>query len=86
MDRFDIRGGVRLAGRMTVHGSKNAALPLLAAALLTDEPVVLRDIPDLADIKSMLCLLPRLGCQTEYQRVLDNELPGGVVNLHVTDT
>ncbi|MDP1662889.1 MAG: UDP-N-acetylglucosamine 1-carboxyvinyltransferase [Phycisphaerales bacterium] len=86
MDRFDIRGGTRLAGRMTVHGSKNAALPLLAAALLTDEPVVLRDIPDLADIKSMLALLPKLGCTVDHQRVTDNELPGGVVNLHTTDT
>jgi UDP-N-acetylglucosamine 1-carboxyvinyltransferase len=86
MDRFDIRGGVRLAGRMTVHGSKNAALPLIAAALLTDEPVILRDIPDLADIKSMLALLPKLGCQVDHQRVADNELPGGVVNLHTTDT
>lgn len=86
MDRFDIRGGVRLAGRMTVHGSKNAALPLIAAALLTDEPVVLKDVPDLADIRSMLMLLPKLGCGVDHARVADNELPGGTVSMQVTDT
>lgn len=86
MDRFDIRGGIRLAGRMTVHGSKNAALPLIAAALLTDEPVTLRDVPELADIRSMLALLPKLGCQTDYTKVTDNELPGGTVTMQVTDT
>ncbi|MFO0493611.1 MAG: UDP-N-acetylglucosamine 1-carboxyvinyltransferase, partial [bacterium] len=66
MDRFDIRGGTRLAGRLTVKGSKNAALPLLAAALLTDGPVVLRDVPDLADIRGMFKLLTELGCKVDY--------------------
>ncbi len=63
MDRFVIRGGTRLEGTIRVNGSKNAALPLLAAALLTDHPVTLRDIPDLADIGNMFRLLGELGCE-----------------------
>ncbi|MCW5775539.1 MAG: UDP-N-acetylglucosamine 1-carboxyvinyltransferase [Phycisphaeraceae bacterium] len=62
MDRFVVEGGRRLEGRVRVNGSKNAALPLLAAALLTDRPVRFRDVPDLADIRNMLGLLAELGC------------------------
>lgn len=62
MDMFVIEGGRRLEGRITVNGSKNAALPLMAASLLTTEPIVLRDVPGLADIANMLRLLDRLGC------------------------
>lgn len=62
VDTFVIEGGRRLTGRVRVNGSKNAALPLTAAALLTDQPVLLRDVPDLADIRNMLRLLAELGC------------------------
>ena len=57
MEVFEIEGGSRLEGRLRVNGSKNAALPLMAAALLTDKPVTLRDVPDLADIRNMISLL-----------------------------
>ena len=85
MDRFDIRGGIRLAGRLTVKGSKNAALPLLAAALLTDGPVVLRDVPDLADIRGMFKLLTELGCKVDYTAAESADAAGGVVRIQVTD-
>jgi len=85
MDRFDIRGGTRLAGRLSVKGSKNAALPLLAATLLTDEPVTFRHVPDLADIRNMLRLLGELGCQVDSSPATDTDSPGGSVRLHVTD-
>lgn len=62
MDSFVIEGGRPLEGSIRVNGSKNASLPLLAAALLTDRPVTLRDVPDLADIRNMLRLLGELGC------------------------
>ncbi|WP_428387806.1 UDP-N-acetylglucosamine 1-carboxyvinyltransferase [Mucisphaera sp.] len=62
MDAFVIQGGRPLRGRVRVNGSKNAALPLMAAALLTDQPVVLSDVPDLSDIRNMVRLLERLGC------------------------
>lgn len=84
MDRFEIRGGIRLAGHVTVKGSKNAALPLLAAALLTDEPMTLRDVPDLADIRGMFKLLEELGCVVEYTPG-DGDSRGGVVRIEVTN-
>ncbi|MBU6413401.1 MAG: UDP-N-acetylglucosamine 1-carboxyvinyltransferase [Planctomycetes bacterium] len=62
MDVFVIEGGRRLEGNIRVNGSKNAALPLMAAALLTDDKVTFRDIPDLADIRNMVRLLAELGC------------------------
>jgi UDP-N-acetylglucosamine 1-carboxyvinyltransferase len=61
MHAFFIEGGHRLQGRLRINGSKNSALPLLAASLLTDQPVTLRDVPDLADIRSMVGLLGELG-------------------------
>lgn len=65
MDAFVIEGGRRLEGRLRVNGAKNAALPLMAAALLTDQPLTLRDIPPLADIRNMVALLGELGCSHE---------------------
>jgi UDP-N-acetylglucosamine 1-carboxyvinyltransferase len=61
MDRIRIRGGRRLAGEIEISGAKNAALPLMAAALLTDEPLTLKNLPKLADIASMADLLQGLG-------------------------
>ena len=81
MDAFVIQGGKRLRGRVRVHGSKNASLPLLAAALLTDDPVTLRDVPDLSDIANMGKLLGALGCTSE--RCL--ERGRSVTRLRVTD-
>lgn len=63
MDTFVINGGRRLFGRVRVNGSKNAALPLMAATLLTDQPVTLRDVPNLADIANMRRLLTELGVE-----------------------
>ncbi len=62
MDAFVIEGGRPLRGSLRVNGSKNAALPLMAAALLTDQPVLLRGVPTLADIENMKRLLASLGC------------------------
>jgi len=65
MDAFVIQGGRPLNGSVRVHGSKNASLPLMAAALLTDEPVTLRDVPDLSDIRNQARLLTRLGTRAD---------------------
>ncbi|MBT5135952.1 MAG: UDP-N-acetylglucosamine 1-carboxyvinyltransferase [Phycisphaerae bacterium] len=62
MDAFSIQGGNRLSGTITVDGSKNASLPLLAATLLTDEAVVFEGVPNLSDIANMVRLLEELGC------------------------
>lgn len=72
MDVFRIMGGKRLSGRVRLSGAKNAVLPILAAALLTDEPVVLKDCPRLKDVSNMLSILQTLGCT--YQRREDEIL------------
>ena len=64
MDRIIIRGGNRLSGRVPVSGAKNAALALLPCALLTDEPLTLRNLPRLADVDSFGHLLNQLGVST----------------------
>ncbi|HEX5759762.1 MAG TPA: UDP-N-acetylglucosamine 1-carboxyvinyltransferase [Thermoanaerobaculia bacterium] len=61
MDRFLIQGPTRLAGRVRASGAKNAALPALAAALLTDEPLELHRVPRVRDIRTMRRLLEHLG-------------------------
>jgi UDP-N-acetylglucosamine 1-carboxyvinyltransferase len=63
-----VRGGAPLRGTVTIGGAKNAALPALAATLLTDDECVLSNIPDLADIGTMLALLRSLGAETEHDR------------------
>jgi len=61
MDRFVIDGSHPLRGEVTPAGNKNAALPLLAACLLTSEPVILNNVPDIIDVKNMRLLLESLG-------------------------
>src|SRR5919198_5948580 len=61
MEKFIIEGGFPLSGTVVPAGNKNAALPVLAASLLTDEEVVLRNIPQIRDVEAMLELLRRLG-------------------------
>jgi UDP-N-acetylglucosamine 1-carboxyvinyltransferase len=63
MDKFKIQGGAPLHGELPVSGSKNAALPVLAACLLTDEPVILHRIPQVKDIATMQSLLEYAGAK-----------------------
>jgi len=65
MDKFIIEGGVPLRGEVTPSGNKNAALPLLAACILTGEPVVLHNIPQIRDVLDMRHLIESLGVQFE---------------------
>jgi UDP-N-acetylglucosamine 1-carboxyvinyltransferase len=65
MDKFIIEGGVPLKGEVTPAGNKNAALPLVAACLLTKEPVVLRNVPRIQDVLVMRKLIESLGAQVE---------------------
>ncbi len=65
MDKFVIEGKIPLRGEVTPAGNKNAALPLLAACLLTEEPVILHNVPDILDVKNMRLLLESLGVQFE---------------------
>ena len=61
MDEFVIEGGAVLSGVVTPSGNKNAAFPLIAAALLTDQPVALHNLPDIEDVRTMLQLVEGLG-------------------------
>ncbi len=74
MDKFKIQGGVPLSGELPVSGSKNAALPVLAACLLTDEPVILHRIPQVKDIGTMQSLLEYAGATVTQD--------GGNVTVH----
>jgi UDP-N-acetylglucosamine 1-carboxyvinyltransferase len=67
MDRIRIRGGARLKGEIPISGAKNAALPLMAASLLTDAPLTLTNVPCLADVVSMADLLGKLGVEAEWR-------------------
>jgi UDP-N-acetylglucosamine 1-carboxyvinyltransferase len=65
MDKFLIEGGIPLNGEVTPAGNKNAALPLLAACLLTDEPVTLHNVPQIKDVSAMRHIIESLGAQVE---------------------
>jgi UDP-N-acetylglucosamine 1-carboxyvinyltransferase len=73
MDRIRIRGGKRLKGTIPISGAKNAALPLMAASLLTDKTLSLGTLPHLADISTMASLLGELGVDIS----MEGDAPGG---------
>lgn len=81
MDKIEIFGGSRLVGEVEIRGAKNAALPVMCAALLADGPMTLRHLPNLADVRTMTRLLAQLGCETrmEGERVLTVD-PTGVAD------
>jgi UDP-N-acetylglucosamine 1-carboxyvinyltransferase len=82
MDRILIRGGRALAGTIPISGAKNAALPLMAAALLTEAPLVLDNAPDLADVQTMAGLLSQHGLRVEHDKAARRlHLEGRVTNL-----
>jgi UDP-N-acetylglucosamine 1-carboxyvinyltransferase len=66
MDKIIVEGGRRLVGEVEASGAKNSALPLIFAALLTDEPCRLRGVPDVADIRTAAALLASLGAEVEF--------------------
>lgn len=74
MDSFLIKGGTPLHGEVTISGSKNAALPIMAATLLTDEPCVLRRVPELSDTRFMAQILASLGATATFE--------GGSLTVH----
>ena len=80
MDRIIIQGGKRLNGRIPISGAKNAALTLMPCALLTDEPLTLRNLPRLADVDSFGHLLNQLGVSTTIEGARPGEF-GRVMTL-----
>jgi UDP-N-acetylglucosamine 1-carboxyvinyltransferase len=66
MDKLRMIGGTPLKGEVVIAGAKNAALPILCACLLTDQPVVLHNVPDLQDVRTMLKLLQEIGVAVSF--------------------
>jgi UDP-N-acetylglucosamine 1-carboxyvinyltransferase len=77
MQRFVIEGGKKLSGEVCISGAKNSALPIIAASLLTDKKVVLENIPDLIDIRTMIDLISHLGAEVEFE--------GNILKIHTPD-
>jgi len=74
MDKLVIEGGVPLAGEIAISGAKNAALPILTAALLTAEPLIVSNVPHLRDVTTMLNLLAQMGVRVSVDERLGVEL------------
>lgn len=83
MDKFNITGGIPLHGEITPGGNKNAALPLIAACLLSDEPVILHNVPDIRDVQSMIALIESLG--VKITRLAPNSISIHAREIHPTD-
>jgi len=79
MESFVIDGAQPLSGHVRAAGNKNAALPIIAACLLTDEPVTLTNVPNILDVEAMLELVEFVGAEVERG-------PSGAVRIHAADT
>jgi UDP-N-acetylglucosamine 1-carboxyvinyltransferase len=78
MQRFEIVGGNRLKGTIEIDGAKNSALPIMAATILLEGETVLKNVPDLADVRQMQALLARLGVKTNRDET-------GAMHIRVED-
>jgi UDP-N-acetylglucosamine 1-carboxyvinyltransferase len=81
MDKLVIHGGARLSGEIRVSGAKNAALPLMCAALLTEEELTLSNVPHLRDVSTMVRLLSQMGVEVS----LDDKLGLSLRAAHITN-
>jgi len=68
LERFVIEGGKKLEGKVSISGAKNSALPIIAASIVTDKKVVLHNIPDLIDVRTMIELISYLGAKVEFKK------------------
>ena len=68
MSNLIVNGGNILSGEITPSGNKNSALPILCATLLTNEPVLLHNFPELTDVKQLVELMTSLGSKIEWDR------------------
>lgn len=76
MDKIVITGGRKLKGEVTISGSKNAALPIMAAALLAEDESIIENVPDLRDIQTMIRLLRSLGAKVRWENGILGIKPG----------
>src|SRR5881394_3306951 len=84
-ESFVIEGGQPLNGRVTAAGNKNGALPILAACLLTSEPVVLHNVPRIRDAETMIALIADLGAEIEWTGLNEVRVQSGELASHELD-
>jgi UDP-N-acetylglucosamine 1-carboxyvinyltransferase len=84
-EAFVIEGGQPLHGRVTAAGNKNGALPILAACLLTTEPVVLHNVPRIRDVETMIALIADLGAEIEWTGVNEVRVHAAELSTHELD-
>ena len=82
MDKIVITGGRKLKGEVVISGSKNSALPIMAAALLTEEESLVENVPDLRDIQTMIKLLRALGAKVQFEEGVLSIKPGKNIRPH----
>lgn len=85
MDRFIIEGGTPLEGSVNIYGAKNAALALISAAVLTEEPVVISNLPDVSDINVLLDAIASIGARVERISRHKVRITGATVNTVSVD-
>jgi UDP-N-acetylglucosamine 1-carboxyvinyltransferase len=85
-ESFVIEGGRPLSGRVRAAGNKNGALPILAACLLTSEPVVLRNVPRIRDVETMMALISALGADADWAGPNEVRVHAADVTSHELDT
>ncbi|WP_372663050.1 UDP-N-acetylglucosamine 1-carboxyvinyltransferase [Cohnella sp.] len=86
MDNLVIEGGQPLSGTIRIHGAKNAALPILAASLLAEGKVTIRNVPRLLDIEVMLDILRDLGCEARHQDTVVTVETAVATSSHIPET
>ncbi|KIL34666.1 UDP-N-acetylglucosamine 1-carboxyvinyltransferase [Cohnella kolymensis] len=86
MDNLVIEGGLPLSGTIRIHGAKNAALPILAASLLAEGQVKIRNVPRLLDIEVMLDILRDLGCKALHEGTVVTVEPAAAASSHIPET
>lgn len=85
-DVFKIEGGAFLGGEIAISGSKNSALPFIAAALLTEDEVVFSRVPEITDVEAVLSLLEALGASVSWDRAAKTvSIKAGVLKTHVLE-
>ena len=83
MDKLIITGGTPLSGEIRISGAKNAALPIIVSTLLSDDPVLIRNIPHLHDITTTMELLGRMGVSLTMDEKMDVEVNPSTINSYV---
>ncbi len=84
MDKFRVQGPTKLQGEVTISGAKNAALPILFAALLAEEPVEIQNVPKLKDVDTSMKLLSQLGAKVERNGSVHIDAATLMYSAHLT--